>query len=111
MIRRIIIAIAAMAMCASAQAGTGKAIVAGAVAGLVISSVSSSDAKKPSMVIFTSPHDTIVCSTMDGIKCYYYGNNPLTPAQFAGKSGYKFIHKVSAAIQDGSQYVIMEVSK
>jgi len=110
MTKKAIAAFAAIAICGAAHASTGKAIVAGAAAGLVVSSVASGGQKQSGVTVFSSAHDTIMCETFDGVTCYEYTRGQ-TPAQFAGKAGYKFIHKISAAIAGDSRYIVMEVSK
>ena len=115
MFHKIIITAMLVTSVQVANAGAVKSAIIGGVAGAVVGGtmVSNANQRQPNINsnILTSKHDTITC-----VQDYYdflCKNSPqsLTPAQYAGKYGYKILHKVSTLISNDSVYIVMEVSK
>ena len=91
--------------------------IAGAVGGAVGTAAmnavaSDSGSQQKPVVISSDTHDVIICtkSYLD-LLCKANAPKPLTPAEYAVKSGYRIVHKISAMIYHGNEYIVMEVSK
>jgi hypothetical protein len=97
---------------------------AGFVTGVIVGSAMSDKGKKPpgdSMVVASDTHDVLVCvrkRDSPGLcndVCFWDEakriNRCLTPAEYAGRAGYKTLHRVGAAFHDGTSYITMEVSR
>lgn len=103
--------------------GLGKAVVGGvvggAVAGVVVNSMSNKQSPantiQTSDTLLTSEHHTITCVTETGYDCDAFyarnGTRNLTPAQFAGKAGYKALWKVLTLITADKVFLVLKVSK
>jgi len=64
-------------------------------------------------IVKAASYDTIMCQTIDGITCLnigtYGAGHEITPLQFAQKAGYKKVVRRYVIMQEGSQYIAMDV--
>jgi hypothetical protein len=102
----------ALLLCASINANAG--FISGMVVGSLLSE-GNNKAKEASTVIFSDKHDVIICAQgANAGKCLIIdgGYKYYTPAQYAGRAGYKTLYKTGVLIMpDKTIYLIMEVSK
>lgn len=107
-------ALAAALLAAAAQAQAG--FVTGVVVGHMLTDKRQEQTAQ-GFQITSDKHDVIICRRADNSqKCSRVwidglGYRDLSPAEYAGHSGYKTIYKVGVAFFDGSEYITMEVGK
>jgi hypothetical protein len=63
------------------------------------------------VVVSNDQYDVITCSQSNDGLCASTGLGYDTPEQFAGKLGYKVIHRRYIVISGSSAFIVMEVSR
>lgn len=110
--KRIIVAVTVTLSVVAANAGFVTGVVVGAAM---------SGGKKVSpetgQFLTSDSYDVITCRKATDLLCVVpTGANisavvGITPLQFVGLAGYKYLNKLGVFIQDGREYFVMEVSK
>lgn len=106
---KIIILIFLVLISPSANAGFITGAIVGAVAGSAMSG--SSEGNTQPQFISSDQHDVIFCHPYRMTnKCLSSGKS-MTIDEFIKSSGYKTLHKLGVLFSNGTEYIIMEVSK
>jgi len=95
-----------------APAVSNAGFVTGLLVGSAMSNQSGSSIAQTQVIFAPGNHDVIACTTHDGVLCWRSNvGADTTPAQFAGRAGYRTLWKIGVAISGSDSYIIMEVSK
>lgn len=88
-------------------------ITTGIVAGAIVASVASPGAVTGGAIMSASGHDIITCRAGYGQRAELcdYGPDYISPAQYAGNSGYRILYKQGVIFLDKDKYIVMEVGR